>query len=78
MIPSSPLAYDSLVPSRVSFLRPLFYLSPPQLFARRLPLSIGCIQAVCRPCGPELAPGHRFSRPRGTGPGSVGDSVGEG
>ena len=27
-------------------------------------------------CGPELAPGHRVSRPRGTG--SVGDSVGEG
>ena len=26
--------------------------------------------------GPELAPGHRVSRPRGTG--SVGDSVGEG
>ena len=31
--------------------------------------------AVYRPCGPELAQGHRISRPRGTG--SVGDSVGE-
>jgi len=29
-----------------------------------------------RPCAPELAPGHRVSRPRGTG--SVGDSVGSG
>jgi hypothetical protein len=32
--------------------------------------------AAYRPCGPELAPGHRVSRPRGTE--SVGDSVGEG
>jgi len=32
--------------------------------------------AVYRPCGPELAQGHRVSRPRGTG--SVDDSVGEG
>ena len=32
--------------------------------------------AVYRVCGPELAPGHRVSRPRGTG--SVGDCVGEG
>jgi len=30
---------------------------------------------VYRPCGPELAQGHRVSRPRGTG--SVGNNVGE-
>ena len=37
---------------------------------------IGCIWAVYRVCGSELAQGHRVSRPGGTG--SVGDSVGEG
>ena len=31
----------------------------------------GPIYCVYRPCGPELAQGHRVSRPRGTG--SVGD-----
>ena len=36
----------------------------------------GPIYCVYRLCGPELAQGHRVSRPRGTG--SVGDSVGEG
>ena len=36
----------------------------------------GGTSSVYRPCGPELAPGHRVSRPQGTG--SVGDSVGEG
>ena len=37
--------------------------------------SLSLLQAHFRPYGPELARGHRVSRPRGTG--SVGDIVGE-
>ena len=46
--------------------------SVPRLHYRLLTLC----PAAYSPCGPELAAGHRVSRPPGTG--SVGDSVGEG